>query len=196
MKKNTAIFFDRDGTINEEVGYLDSQDRLKIYFFAPEAIRLVNSSGMKAIVVTNQAGVARGFFAEEFVISTNEYIQSYLRERGAFIDKFYYCPHHPTEGKGRYRQQCDCRKPAPGMLLAAEREFNIALTDSYIIGDKFQDVETGKKAGLKTVLVKTGYGAELLQNRNRETACSQSMPDFIAENILDAVRWVLEDRRK
>ena len=121
MKKNMAVFLDRDGTINEEVGYLDSLDKLKIIPSAYEAIRLINVSGMKAVVITNQAGVARGFFTEEFVKIINEHLRTALRQKGAYIDKFYYCPHHPTEGIGIYRQVCNCRKPAPGMLLHAAR---------------------------------------------------------------------------
>ena len=107
MKKNIAVFFDRDGTINEEVGNLDSLDKLRMLPAAGPAIRLVNLSKMKAIVITNQSGVARGLFDEELVRSANELIQSDLNEQGAHIDRFYYCPHHPTEGHDAYRQVCD-----------------------------------------------------------------------------------------
>ena len=147
MKKNIAVFLDRDGTINEEVGYLDSLDKLKIIPSAYEAIRLINLSGMKAVVITNQAGVAKGFFTEEFVNLINERLQADLLRMGASIDKFYYCPHHPTEGIGIYRQVCNCRKPAPGMLLNAAQELNIDLTQSYLVGDRFRDMEAGKKGG-------------------------------------------------
>ena len=104
MKKNIAVFLDRDGTINEEVGYLDSPDKLKVIPGAYEAIKLINLSGMKALVITNQAGVAKGFFTEEFVNLINGRLQADLMRMGASIDKFYYCPHHPTEGVGIYRQ--------------------------------------------------------------------------------------------
>lgn len=195
MNKNIAVFLDRDGTINEEVGYLDKIEKLKIFPNAYEAIRLINNSGMKAIVVSNQAGVARGFFTEEFVVSVNELLQANLNKRGARIDKFYYCPHHPTEGKGIYLQNCDCRKPAPGMLLQAAAELNIDLAASYLIGDRFLDMETAYKAGTKGILVKTGYGESLLQDDGPDTATSDNKPDFIAVDILDAVELIIKDKK-
>jgi D-glycero-D-manno-heptose 1,7-bisphosphate phosphatase len=196
MKKNTAVFLDRDGTINEEVGYLDNLDKIQIIPGAREAIQLINLSGMKAIVITNQAGVARGFFTEEFVQAANKLIQSELKKKGAYIDGFYYCPHHPTEGKGIYLQSCNCRKPAPGMLLTAASEFNINLAESYLIGDTFGDIQTAKSAGLKAVLVKTGYGNELLQRGDSKETMPEIKPDYIAEDILHAVQWILKDRNK
>jgi D-glycero-D-manno-heptose 1,7-bisphosphate phosphatase len=194
MEKNLAVFLDRDGTINEEVGYLDSLDKLKIIPTAYEAIKLINVSGMKAVVISNQAGVAREFFTEEFVTILNRTIQSDLNKKGARIDKFYYCPHHPTEGKGIYRQACNCRKPAPGMLLQAAEELCIDLPHSYFVGDRFIDMETAKKVGAKGVLVKTGYGEDLLQNDGPDTATPENTPDFIVADILEAVQWILKDR--
>lgn len=193
MNKNIAVFLDRDGTINEEVGYLDKIEKLKIFPNAYEAIQLINDSGMKTIVVSNQAGVARGFFTEEFVLTVNELMQINLKKQGARIDKFYYCPHHPTEGKGIYLQNCGCRKPAPGMLLQAAAELDIDLARSYLIGDRFLDVETAKKAGAKGILVKTGYGESLLQDDGPDKATPDNKPDFIAADILDAVVWILKD---
>ena len=195
MKKNIAVFLDRDGTINEEVGYLDSLDKLKVIPRACEAIRLINLSGMKAVVITNQAGVAKGFFTEEFVNLTNKRLQADLLRMGAHIDKFYYCPHHFTEGIGIYRQLCNCRKPAPGMLLNAAQELNINLARSYLIGDRFRDMEAGKKVGVIGILVKTGFGQSLLQDDGPDEATSENKPDFIAEDILEAVQWILKDRK-
>jgi D,D-heptose 1,7-bisphosphate phosphatase len=192
---NIAVFLDRDGTINEEVGYLDRIEKLKIFPNAYNAIRLINNSGMKAFVVSNQAGVARGFFTEEFVVSVNELMQANLNNQGARIDKFYYCPHHPTEGKGIYLQNCACRKPAPGMLIRASRELGIDLTASYLIGDRFLDMETAKRAGAKGILVKTGYGESLLQDDGPDTATPENKPDFIATDIHDAVEWILKDKQ-
>ena len=195
MKKNIAVFLDRDGTINEEVGYLDSLDKLKVIPSAYEAIRLINLCGMKAVVITNQAGVAKGFFTEKFVNSTNECLQADLCRMGASIDKFYYCPHHPTEGIGIYLRKCSCRKPAPGMLLSAAQELNIDLTRSYFIGDRFRDMEAGKKVGVKGILVKTGFGQGLLQDDGPDEATPEGKPEFIAEDILEAVQWILKDRK-
>jgi len=195
MKKNVAVFLDRDGTINEEVGYLTSLDKLKIIPASYQAVKLINLNGMKAVVISNQAGVARGLFTEEFVHTVNNLIQSELQKHGAVIDKFYYCPHHPEEGNGVYRQNCNCRKPAPGMLLAAAEDLNIDLTKSYFIGDRFKDMETAKKVGAKGVLVKTGYGADLLQDDGPDKATPESKPDHIAADILEAVLWILKDRK-
>jgi D-glycero-D-manno-heptose 1,7-bisphosphate phosphatase len=195
MKKNVAVFLDRDGTINEEVGYLDSLDKLKIIPTAYKAIKLINLSGMKAVVISNQAGVARGLFTEEFVKTVNNLLMDLLKKNGAIIDKFYYCPHHPVDGKGIYLQDCGCRKPAPGMLLQAARELNIDLINSYFVGDRFIDMETAKKVGAKGILVKTGYGADLLQDDGPDTATPENKPNFIATDIMDAVRWILKDKK-
>ena len=194
MANNIAVFLDRDGTINEEVGYVDNLDKLKIIPAAYEAIRLINSSRMKAIVVTNQSGVAKGFFTEEFLNLVNDSLQTALRQKGAYIDNFYYCPHHPTEGIGIYLQQCNCRKPAPGMLFNAAQELNIDLTRSYLIGDRFRDMIAAKKAGVKGILVKTGYDQDLLQDDGPDKETAEAKPYFIAADILEAVKWILEDR--
>ena len=194
MGKITAVFLDRDGTINEEVGYLDSLDKLKIIPAAYEAIRLINLSGMKAIVVTNQSGVARGFFNEKLVRQTHEAIQAALLQKKASIDKFYYCPHHPTEGTGIYLQNCNCRKPLPGMLLQAAHDLDIELGSSYMVGDTYRDMEAAKKVGVKVILVKTGYGREVLQNVDPDAATAGNNPDFVAEDILEAVKWIMKDR--
>jgi D-glycero-D-manno-heptose 1,7-bisphosphate phosphatase len=196
MGKIIAVFLDRDGTINEEVGCLDSLDKLKIIPAAYEAIRLINLSGIRAIVVTNQAGVARGFFTEKFVRQTHEIIQASLFQKKASIDKFYYCPHHPTEGTGIYLQNCNCRKPSPGMLLQAAHDLDIELGNSYMIGDRYRDVETAKKVGVKGVLVKTGYGWGVLQDVGPDVATAGNKPDFVAEDILEAVKWIMKDRIK
>ena len=188
MKKHAAVFLDRDGTINEEVGYMDSLEKLKIIPEAFEAIRLINQNGMKAVVVTNQSGVARGFFSEEFVQTVHAIIQEQLKAGKAFIDAFYHCPHHPTEGQGVYLQTCNCRKPAPGLLFKAADEMEIDLGRSYMIGDMPKDIEAAKRAGAKGILVRTGYG--------QEHRAFDVEPDYIAGNILDAVRWILKDKDK
>jgi D,D-heptose 1,7-bisphosphate phosphatase len=193
MGKNIAVFLDRDGTINKEVGYMDSLGKLQIIPAAYEAIRLVNKSCMKAIVVTNQAGIARGFFNEQFVRQTHEILQANLLQNNAHIDKFYFCPHHPTEGTGIYLQNCNCRKPLPGMLLQAAHDLNIELQSSYMIGDTNRDMEAAKKAGVKGILVKTGYGWEALRDIDSDGV---DKPDFVAEDILEAVKWIIKNRIK
>ena len=194
MKKNTAIFLDRDGTINDEVGYLDSADKLRIIPAAFEAVRLINASSMKAVVITNQAGVAKGLFTEEFVREINGQIQSAFLAQGALINRFYFCPHHPTEGIDPYRLICDCRKPEPGLLLQAAVDLNIDLARSYVIGDRLRDIETAHRVGAKGVLVMTGYGQDLMQEAGPDRANELNQPDYIAQDILEAVHWILKDR--
>jgi D,D-heptose 1,7-bisphosphate phosphatase len=171
--KTAAVFLDRDGTINEEVGYLDRLEKLKLYPEVFDAIRLINQSGMKAVVISNQSGVARGYFDEAFVETVHERIQSLLKDRGARIDRFYFCPHHPTEGIGIYRQVCSCRKPEAGLLLRAAREMGIDLSRSYMVGDISKDIEAAGKAGVKGILVRTGYGTGYIQSEKNGFAASQ-----------------------
>jgi len=185
--KHAAVFLDRDGTINEEVSFLSRMEQLKLFPQTPEAIRLVNAAGMKAVVVTNQSGIARGYFTEAFVRSVHERINELLRAGGARIDGFYVCPHHPVYGNGIYKQDCGCRKPKPGLLLQAAAEMNIDLTRSYMVGDMLKDIEAGKRAGAKGVLVRTGYGLNIVRT---------DMPAFIAEDVLEAVQWILKDRER
>jgi len=161
---------DRDGTINEEAGYLDSLEKLRLIPGAAVAIRLINASGMKAVVVTNQSGVARGFYDEAFVEKTHARLRELLRAEEALLDGLYFCPHHPTEGKGDYLQSCDCRKPAPGLLLRAARELRLDLARSYMVGDTLKDIEAGTRAGVRGVLVRTGYGGEELRKLEEGTS--------------------------
>jgi D,D-heptose 1,7-bisphosphate phosphatase len=194
MKKNAAVFLDRDGTINEEVGYLDRAEKLRMIPAAFEAIRLINQSGMKAVVVSNQAGVAKGLFTESFVHEINNLIQNILLTKDARIDAFYFCPHHPTEGIEPYRKICNCRKPAAGLLHQAAADWDIDLAKSYLIGDRLRDIETAHRAGAKGVLVATGYGLDALQNSGQDEQNEMNKPDHSAKDILEAVRWILKDR--
>jgi D-glycero-D-manno-heptose 1,7-bisphosphate phosphatase len=187
MKKNTAVFMDRDGTINEEVGYLSRIEELRLIPGAAQAIRLINDTGLKTVVITNQSGVARGFFTEECVRIINSSLNEMLRLEGAFIDRFYYCPHHPTAGNEPYRRVCDCRKPAPGMLLQAAEDLSIDLAASYVIGDMLKDLEAGRRVGAKGILVRTGYGNNIVVT---------DKPSYIARDLLDAVKWILSNRQK
>jgi D,D-heptose 1,7-bisphosphate phosphatase len=187
--KVEAIFLDRDGTINEEVGYLNSLAQLVLFPQAMEAIKLINDSGMKSIVVTNQSGVARGYFTATFVAEVHRQIQEILAPYQAHLDAFYFCPHHP-EGQGIYRQECSCRKPEPGMLLRAARDLGIDLGHSYLIGDTRKDMQAALKAGVKAVLVRTGYG------REAEVERTDVAPNYVADDIHEAVKWIMKDRHK
>ncbi|MEI7639215.1 MAG: HAD family hydrolase [Syntrophus sp. (in: bacteria)] len=188
MTKFAAVFLDRDGTINEEVGYLDSLEKLCVFPEAFEAVRLINQAGMKTVVITNQSGIGRGFFDEDFVGRVHEEMRSLFLKEGAVIDGFYYCPHHPTEGIGPYRQTCSCRKPESGLLLKAAEDLLIDLGKSYMIGDMPKDVEAGQSAEAKGILVQTGYG--------KVADMGSTHPDYIVKDILEAVKWIMQDRGK
>lgn len=188
--KASAVFLDRDGTLNEEGGYLNHVDRIRLIQGATEAVTLLSRHGLKTVVVTNQSGVARGYFPESLLPQLHERLQALLREGGAELDAIYYCPHHPDVGEPPYRQDCDCRKPRLGMIRRAEKELSVDARSSYMIGDKLSDVEFGKRAGCKSILVLTGYGrGELEHNRDK----LDGEPDYIAKDILDAARWIIND---
>lgn len=194
-----AVFLDRDGTINEECGYIDRIEALRLIPDAGAAVRRINESGLKVVVVTNQSGVARGFFDEAFVNRANARLSEMLAAEGAHVDAFYYCPHHPTDGKGRYLQTCACRKPAPGMLLKAAAELGIDRRRSYLVGDTLKDIEAGARAGVRAILVLTGYGEESAASlaQRPETAGTDSFrPRHIAANLTEAVAWIIRDRRE
>ena len=187
-----AVFLDRDGTLNEEAGYLNHVDRMKLIDGAAEAVRLLNRHGLKTVVVSNQAGVARGYFPEELLPHLHDRLRALLKEQGAELDAIYYCPHHPDVGDPPYRQDCDCRKPGLGMIRRAEKELSVDARCSYMVGDKISDVEFGKKAGCKSILLLTGYGKgewEYHQSRLNDE------PDYIATDLLDAAKWILNDRK-
>jgi D-glycero-D-manno-heptose 1,7-bisphosphate phosphatase len=160
MPPKPAVFLDRDGVLIEEIGYLSEPSQVRLIPGAGAAVARLNRLGVPVVVVTNQAGVARGKFPEENVRAVHEHLDKLLAAGGARIDRWYYCPHHPTAGVGPYRVLCACRKPAAGMLLTAARELNLDLAGSVLIGDKLSDLEAGAAAGCSTILVRTGYGAE------------------------------------
>lgn len=184
--KNWTVFLDRDGTINEEVNYLGHPDQLQLIPGAAEAIRQLNLHQIPVIVITNQAGVARGYFTEAQVSIVHTVLDKMLAVKGAKIDSYYYCPHHPTAGIGSYQIACNCRKPQPGMLNQAAIDFHLDLTNCYMVGDKVSDIMAGHLAGCKTVLVETGYGKEHWENWSEVVK-----PDYLALNLLDSVEWIL-----
>lgn len=161
---NKAVFLDRDGTINIEKKYLYKIEDFEFIDGAQNAIKLLNDSGYKVIVITNQAGIARGYYNEGDVENLHLYISEELRKYGAHIDAFYYCPHHPSEGKGIYKINCDCRKPKSGLYRRAIEEFNISAQESYVVGDKVSDLIPGIALNMKAILLETGYGKEEKNN--------------------------------
>jgi len=176
-----AVFIDRDGTINEEKDYLYRADEFTFIPGAPEAIRLLNEAGFLVIVVTNQSGVARGYYTEEDVHLLHRHIAAQLEQVGARVDAWSYCPHHPA-GRGSYALPCRCRKPLPGMLLEAAGRFEIDLQFSVMIGDKLVDVEAGRAAGCRPILVRTGYGSQ------EEAALPAGVS--VCDNLLEAARLI------
>ncbi len=188
MKKARAVFLDRDGTIIEEVGYLDRAERLKMIPGAEKAISKLNQAGIKVVVVTNQSGIARGYFSEACVEEIHERMREELARSGARIDAFYYCPHHPEGSIERYRSNCDCRKPGIGLLERAAREHNLDLSSCFVVGDKYADVEAGFRAGSRSILVLTGYGREVYEGQGKAWP---RQPDHVAEDLSEAADWVL-----
>ena len=192
--KNIAVFLDRDGTVLKEVGYLSRLEDMELLPQATAAIKLLNQKGIKAVVVTNQSGVARGFFSEDLVKEVHQRLQKALQKEGAFLDGFFYCPHHPDYGHEKYRKDCFCRKPNIGMLQEAARDFRIDLSRSYLIGDTRRDLETAWNAGMKGVLLLSGYGKDELKKIEAQNL--EEKPDCVASDLLKAVRWVIEDIEK
>lgn len=160
MTLRRAVFLDRDGTINEEREYLHRVEDFAFIPGAPEAIRALRRAGFLVIVVTNQSGIGRGYYDEAALARLHAHMDAELALVGAAVDAYYFCPHHPRHGIGDYRRECDCRKPLPGMLLVAAREWHVDLDASYLVGDKLVDVEAALAAGCRPILVKTGYGAD------------------------------------
>jgi D-glycero-D-manno-heptose 1,7-bisphosphate phosphatase len=187
MKNTTpAVFFDRDGTLINDAHYLKDIKDLKLFEKTATALKKLNDKNIPAIMLSNQSGVARGYFSEETVQYLNNSLNNMLKEQNAHLDGFYYCPHHPDGNIPQYAINCDCRKPLTGLIKQAFGDFpQINTEKSYVVGDKICDIELGKNAGCKSVLVKTGYG--------KNEKFLQILPDFIADDLEQAVDWILED---
>jgi D-glycero-D-manno-heptose 1,7-bisphosphate phosphatase len=168
-----AVFLDRDGTLIKDVGYLSSIDDIEVFEFTRAALDMLHAAGYLLVVVTNQSGVARGYLDEPGLKSINDAV---LRALDGLVDAFYFCPHAPTDN-------CSCRKPQSGMIDDAAKELNIDIANSWIVGDKKSDIETGFNSGLATALVLTGYGEDELRKLDR-------MPDLIANDLLQAAREI------
>jgi histidinol-phosphate phosphatase family protein len=179
-----AVFIDRDGTINVNVDYIDNPDDFQLYPTVAEGIKLLKDNGFKIIVITNQSGIARGFFTEETLKKIHERMKKELSEKHASIDGLYYCPHHPDEN-------CDCRKPNTALFEKAIQEHTIDVSRSFVIGDRMIDVEAGHKIGCKTVLVPERK--KMVEQERKE---SKFEPDYICNDFYSGVLWILHEDKK
>ena len=195
MKENRypAVFIDRDGTLNEDRGYINSKENFEIYPFVFQALRLLAQFNILRIIITNQAGIAKGYFTEKTLLEIHTKLEQKATSAGASIDGIYYCPHH-TDGKvADYALDCSCRKPKTGLIDKALTDFPIDKKKMYMVGDKYTDMLAGINAGCKkNILVKTGYGkGEIELNYSRWNR----KPDMVVETLLDAVLFIIKDLR-
>lgn len=185
MKK--VVFLDRDGTLNEDPGYLGDPKQLKLFSDTGKSLALLkNEFNFLLIVVSNQSGVARGLISIKDVEAVNDEINNQLQKFNVKIDAFYYCPFHPEFNSV---EECNCRKPSPKMIFDAAKDYNVDLTQSYFVGDTIADLECGKNAGVKSILVKTGYGAKSFSTLHKENNFSS----FVAENLFEASKFIIKD---
>jgi len=181
-----AVFLDRDGTIIEEVGYLDRADRVSIFPWTIAAIQALNRAGVAVVMVSNQSGLARGFFSEAVVDDVHRRMAGLLAAGDAHIDAYYYCPHHPDGKVAGLGVVCDCRKPARGLVDRAVAEFGVDPARSFVVGDRWVDIGLARAVGAKGVLVRTGYGD--LEERNPPRGMNA---DTIVDNLIAASTWIL-----
>lgn len=183
-----AVFVDRDGTMIEDVGYLDRLERLKLFPYTIDAVRLFNRAGYKVVVVTSQNGVAQGMLTEEFLTEAHAHVSQLCEAAGGKIEGYYYCPHSTHAAVERYRTDCECRKPKPGMILAAARDHALDLSRSFVIGDRWRDIEMGLNAGTRALLVETGYG------RTEAVRRPANIPPVpIVATLIEAASWILRN---
>jgi D,D-heptose 1,7-bisphosphate phosphatase len=189
---NKAVFLDRDGVITKEPPhYAHRIDQLELVPKSAEAIKGLNESGFKVIVISNQSGVARGYYQEKDIEIYNREMEKKLEEKNAHIDAIYYCPHHPEATIKEYRIDCDCRKPKPGMLKRAEKDLNLDLKRSFLIGDKVSDIEAGYRAGCKTILVLTGHGTDELKKFSKMNI----KPNYISKDLFAAIQIIKRNKK-
>jgi histidinol-phosphate phosphatase family protein len=185
IKKTPVVFLDRDGTLNIDTEYIGTPDGFTLFEGAARGVKMLNDAGIKAIVVTNQSGLGRGYFKEADLKAVNNRFEELLMEEGgAKLDAIYYCPHHPDDG-------CGCRKPATGLIEQASSQHAIDMARAFVIGDKESDLMLAKNIGAKGVLVLTGHG-EITEDELKEKEGSVE-PDFVASNMEDAAGWILEE---
>ena len=183
---SAAVFLDRDGTVIEEVGYLDSPERVALFPWTIDAIRSLNRAGLRVVIVTNQSGVARGYFTEATVEQVHRRVSELLAVGGASVDAYYYCPHHPSGSVAEYTRVCDCRKPAPGLVDRAVQDLGVDPRQSVVVGDRWLDIAMAQQVGARGVLVRTGYGA-IEEQRHPANLTA----DTVVNNLVEAVSWAL-----
>ena len=183
-----ALFLDRDGTLIEEVGYLDRPERVELYPWSVDAIRALNRAGVRVVLVSNQSGVARGFFSEAVVERVHARIADILAEGGAAIDAYYYCPHHPDGKIAAYARACECRKPGRGLVDRAARVLGVDPGRSFTVGDRWLDVALARAVGARGLLVRTGYG---LTEESRPPEGLRA--DAVVDNLIEAAGWVIRN---
>ena len=181
-----AVFLDRDGTMIEDVGYLDALSRVVYYPWTVDAIRTLNRAGFRVVVVTNQSGIARGFFTEAFVQETHRSIDARLAAGGARVDGYYSCPHHPAGRVAEFARACDCRKPGPGMIDNAAGDLDLDPARSFVVGDTWLDIGLARSVGARGILVRTGAGAAWEARPPNGLAA-----DAVVDNLAAAVSWIL-----
>jgi D-glycero-D-manno-heptose 1,7-bisphosphate phosphatase len=191
MKKR-AVFLDRDGTINKDVGYPSSFSMIEIFPYSFEAIKKINEADLLAVIVSNQSGVGRGLIVEENLHNIHQELRAAFAKRGAHFDGFYYCPHYHLSSIPKYRKNCQCRKPNPGMGLQAAADLNIDMNNSYMVGDKVEDILFGRNIQAKPILLLTGFGQKALPKLKKKGI----VPAYVASNLLDAVNWILKREEK
>lgn len=192
MNKNKAVFIDRDGCLIHELGYISKLKNVKFFKRSFDAVRLLRKNGFKIVVVTNQSGVARGYFPESFVKEAHSYISARLKKKGLKVDAFYYCPHHKKAVIAKYKKDCSCRKPKQGMIKMAAKKFNLDLKKSYTMGDKLTDVALGHNGGMKGILVLTGFGKWQRTLIRKE----KTKPDFIARDFYGGAKWLVNQGKR
>jgi D-glycero-D-manno-heptose 1,7-bisphosphate phosphatase len=185
-----AVFLDRDGTMNEDVGHLDRDERLTLFPYSIDAVRLLNQAGYAVVVVTNQGGIAKGFVEERFVVALHERLRARFADGGAHIDRFYHCPHDPHAAVARYRSVCGCRKPEPGMVRQAAVELELDPARSFVIGDKWSDVGLARNVGAVGILVRTGYG---VTQERRPDAPVLDGAAVVTDNLMSATVHILSE---
>ena len=177
---NRAVFLDRDGTMAKDGPYCSRPEDFELFPETAEAVGILNEHGFKVIVITNQSGIARGYFDGATLAKIHEKMKSELAKEGAWVNGIYYCPHHPDDN-------CDCRKPKPKLVLQAAREHDIDLGRSFVVGDLPMDVELGKNVGCKTVLVSQ-------QSNDKQTGVIEPAPDYVGRNMYEIAQWIISQR--